>query len=550
MGKPKSRAQLSMAAAGVSDDWGGIPDSHWSYQFYKHVLLAFDDAAFGGLYQSGGRQPVSPRLLCGVMILQYMHRVSDRVAADNTVMRRDWRIALGLEPGYQAFHPTVLCYFRRRLLEHDRERAIFDTVWQRVQDLGLVRQHTKVRVDATHLIADVAVLSRGDMLREALRVVVCNLGMARPKVWRRLDFLSLRERYGTECWLGGSRDTEGTLCDLARDGQRLLRLCGPYDVKGRAVLERMLAENFVFAGDEPTARPPAELPPDHLVTPHEPDVEVGKEGAKLWNGDKVHVVETTVAGEPGFISDVVVTGPRVPDNILLPEVAQRVAFNTPAVDTVLADSGYAAAGNTAAAAELGLDLVSRPRVNNSRGFFPATDFDLDLARQVARCPQGHESLPWRRDARLRIKFPRGACRACPRRAECTNSPTEPRTLTLSPHYEQLVADRARAGTAEHRKLYRQRAGIEATMSELVHRCGLRRSRYRGRRKRALHALLAATALNVRRLLRRLAPRDTPRQAMIASLRGPWQALTRAPQRFPEAAGEDFRPPHRAVAQAA
>jgi transposase len=347
MGKPKSRSQLSLVAAGMVDDWGGIPADHWSYQFYEHVLLAFDDASFAELYAPGGRQPVSPRLLCGVMVLQYMYRVSDRVAVDNTIMRRDWRIALGLEPGYQGFHPTVLCYFRRRLLEHGRERVVFDTVWQRVRELGLVRQHSKVRVDATQLIADVAVLNRGDMLREALRVVVCDLGAARPKLWRRREFLALHQRYGVESWLGGSPAAGAALCDLARDGQLLLQLCGPYEIKGRATLAQMLAENFVFDGEGPRARPLAELPPDHLATPHEPDVEVGKEGDQLWLGDKVHVVETTAGGEPGFLSDLVVTGPRVPDNRLLPELAQRVVFNTPALDTLLADSGYAAAGNSA-----------------------------------------------------------------------------------------------------------------------------------------------------------------------------------------------------------
>ena len=71
-----------------------------------------------------------------------------------------------------------------------------------------------------------------------------------------------------------------------------------------------------------------------------------------------------------YTYDMVVTGPRVPDNTLLPELAQRVVFNTPGLQTLLADSGYAAAGNSASAAALGLDLVSPPRVNNCTGIFP------------------------------------------------------------------------------------------------------------------------------------------------------------------------------------
>jgi len=41
-------------------------------------------------------------------VLQYMFRVSDRAAVDNTIMRRDWRIALGITPEYTGFAPRVL----------------------------------------------------------------------------------------------------------------------------------------------------------------------------------------------------------------------------------------------------------------------------------------------------------------------------------------------------------------------------------------------------------------------------------------------------------
>ena len=64
---------------------------------------------------------------------------------------------------------------------------------------------------------------------------------------------------------------------------------------------------------------------------------------------------------------------------------------------------------------------------------------------------------------------------------------------------------ASAREPEFAKLYKLRAGIEATVSELVRCCGLRRSRYRGGPKRELHVLLAGAALNVRRMLHCLTP---------------------------------------------
>jgi transposase len=518
MAKPRPRPQLNLRVAHLYDDAAGIPAEHWSRLFYEQVYGAFQEEDFADLYEAGGRAPLSPSLLASISILQYMYKASDRVAVENSLMRRDWRIALGRTPEYEGFDPSVLCTFRQRLVAHQAQRQIFETVLQRVQELGLLKNHHRVRVDATELLADVAVLSRGDMLREALRLVVCDLAKARPKLLRRrLDFRRLYEQYGEEVWLGGSRDGEQKLSDLARDGQLLLRLCGPYEVAGKETLARILEENFLFPeGQDPIPKAPEELPPEHIATPHEPDAEVGKNDQKIWTGDKVHIVETIgPAGEPGYVVDVLTTSPRVPDAVLLPEIMERLRFRFPQVDTILADSGYASAANSKQAAALGLDLISPPRLENTKGIIPASEFRFDFAREVASCPEGHESVSWRVGQKLHIKFSRPVCRTCRRRAECTTSPREPRTLTLSADYEQLLSDRERAQRPEFAKLYSQRAGVEGTISELVHRYGLRRSRYRSGPKRALHSLLSNAALNVRRLLRALASGSGPQAAIFS-----------------------------------
>jgi len=528
MGKPQSRPQLSLMAGRQYDDWGGLPANHWSYRFHEHVFCELDDGEFADLYEDGGRQPVSPRLLVCITILQYIHRVSDREAVERCIDSRSWRIALGIEPGYEGFHHTVLCYFRKRLLAHGEERRVFDVVLDRVRALGLLKGHTKVRVDATKLIANVAVLSRGDMIREAIRVVVCSLAKLAPKLReRRPEFARLYDAYHEEYWLGGRSDSSEDLRTLARDAQLALRLCGPYPVSGKETLAQILAENFTFVGEEPEPKLPEELAPGHIATPHEPDAEIGKEDDELWTGDKVHIVETVTEDGPGYVVDVLVTGPRVPDSNMTPEIVERVAEALPAVDTILDDSGYYSAANSVDAAGQGIDMISPPRQDTSKSALPASAFSYDFERQVARCPEGHESKSWRVGKRLRIKFSRPVCRACPRRAECTTSPTEPRMLTLSPHYEQLQKDRARALTPEFKELYAQRAGIEATISELVHRCGLRRSRYRTKPKRELHALLSVAALNMRRLLRAPAAENEPNQQAAGVLSRLRRALTRA-----------------------
>ena len=522
MAKPKPRPQLSLTSAHLQDTAAGIGEDHWSRLFYEHVYCAFSDAQFAALYHEGGRAPIEPRRLATLTVLQYMFKVSDATAVDNSVMRRDWRLALGRCDDWAGFCPTVLVDFRKRLaglpiregLEPppggDQARLIFDAVLQILRDLGLLRGRRRVRMDATHVVADVARLCRAEALQEAIRVLVNQLYDLYPELRRRVDFLSLYERFGEETWLGTDRSGPERLAALGRDAQALLAVCGEREARGKQVLVQMLSENFAFPDDaDPQPLDKAERPKDHILTPHEPDVRAGKKGDKSWLGDKVHIVETADEGQPNFIVDVLPTDPRIEDSTVTEELVQRAKFAVPEADEMLADGGYASATNTRLADAAGVDLVSPPRGNNHRGYFSADAFEFDFARQVARCPAGCESAYWKvRGRELSIRFRTRDCRACPLRDQCTPS-KRGRSLGLSKDYEQLTADRRRAAGQDFAKLYRHRAPIEATMSHLVHDCGLRRSRYRGRPKRALHAIFAATALNVRRLLHCLPGAEGP-----------------------------------------
>ena len=524
MAKPTSKPQLSLDTAHVSDMAAGIPDDHWSRYFFQHIYGSFDDAQFADMYEEGGRYPIPPSLLASMTILQYVFKASDRVAVDNTVMRRDWRIALGRKDDWDGFDASVLCNFRRRLIENDMQRTIFDKVLEQLAELGLLSGRRRLRVDATHLLADVATLSRADMIQEAIRVVVCDLYKNYPELHERPDFVRLHDQYGEEVWLGRDRGDDQRLADLGRDGYQLLDLCAcvrnplAKTVERKDVLAQILQENFVLdQDDKPQPVPADERPPDRIVTPHEPDVRVGKKRDELWTGDKVHIVETADKGQENFIVDVVTTDPRVEDSRVTEAVAQRAAFRLPAALILLADGGYASAENTKLARAAGLDLVSPPRPNNRRGQIPASEFEFDFHRKVVRCPAGRDSSYWHvRGRELSIQFSKQDCAACGLRPQCTTN-KRGRGLGVSKDYEQLLLDRRRAQQPEFARLYRLRAPVEATISELVHRCGLRRSRYRTAPRRALHAVMAATALNVRRLLRCLGDSDVPRQAPTACL---------------------------------
>ena len=86
-------------------------------------------------------------------------------------------------------------------------------------------------------------------------------------------------------------------------------------------------------------------------------------------------------------------------------------------------------------------------------------------------------------------------------------------------FEALRAARQRQTTPAVKAQAAARAGVEGTISQGVHRGGLRRSRYTGPAKTALHHTLIATALTSPRAAAWLAevPRSTTRRSAFAAL---------------------------------
>src|SRR5512142_1545590 len=121
---------------------------------------------------NNGRPAVDPVVLAGVTLLQFMERVSDRLAAEQVVYHLGWKYALDLELSDGGFHPTVLVYFRDRLEEKQAERLIFDEILELLIETGLVRRNGKQRLDSTHVWACVKQMSRLECAVETLRLAL------------------------------------------------------------------------------------------------------------------------------------------------------------------------------------------------------------------------------------------------------------------------------------------------------------------------------------------------------------------------------------------
>ncbi|MEV7181894.1 transposase [Kitasatospora sp. NPDC093679] len=187
------------------------------------------------------------------------------------------------------------------------------------------------------------------------------------------------------------------------------------------------------------------------------------------------------------------------------------------------DSGYANAGSIVAARRDHKVALHGPMkavtVPHARGdaAFGQNAFSIDGDNRQATCPNGTTTSGWRTNRSetglpvIRIRFPVTACHPCPDRAACINSSNgRQRELSLRPRDEHLALQQARAlqATEEWKTRYKIRAGVEGTISQAVHACDLRRSRYHGLPKTSLQHQLTGAAINIIRINAWLT--DTPR----------------------------------------
>jgi transposase len=481
-----------------------------------HLADLLDDAQFAALYDTTGRAALSPALLALVTLFQFMENIPDREAAEQVVVRLDWKYALHLPLDDAGFDFSCLCYFRRRLLEHAQERLVFEQILGKIQALGFVKKRGKQRTDSLAVLGAVRQLSALETVTETLRLAVRALVQVAPEwVTREVpaSFVAQYAHSRSDYRLSADERT-AALQQVGQDGVWLLeRLAATApaalrDLEALHVLRTVWDQRYERVEGRTRVRAQMVDCTELIVTPHDPGVRAGEKRGQKWRGDKVHVTETAEADRPNFLTDVTTAPAPSGDGEALPQIRQHLAQREALPAEQYVDAGYISGPHLAQSQDAGIELVGPPLPDTSPQQFKIADFALDRDTRRAICPQGHASVKWsertERDGSraVNIQFAAATCAACPLRAQCTSGQSG-RSLHLSAHYELLAARRAEAQTEAFRERMRARPAIEATLSELVRGHGLRRHRYRGEAKRHFENLLTGAACNLKRLVRAL-----------------------------------------------
>ena len=474
--------------------------------------------------ESNGRPAIDPVLLCGVTLLQFMEKVSDRRAAEQVAYHLGWKYALDLELPYEGFHPTVLVYFRDRLEEKKAERVIFDGIVELLIELGLIKRAGKQRIDSTDILGYVKEMSRLECAAETLRLALEGLAgvvvSQRPEFWDRLWSLYVQSEVG---WRLSKAERDSRYRQCGQDIKELMEWIDKSaaklsEMESIKLLRRVFAEQFEVV--EGTIRPRRTRPSRSVQNPHDPDAHYADKGTKQWIGYKVHVVESVdpeqpakVKAEPGehFITEILTTEAAENEKTGLAEALKRQqAQHEIKPQAVYADAGYVTESTLSQAEANAMELLGPTRPDPHKRPYNADGFVVDVANQRAVCPQGKTSTQCShiQDSYMGTEYYRlewgSQCDSCPVQKQCTRAKNGRRILVVGLRHDLVEQRRKEMKQAEFSRSMYPRNGIEGTHSELVRGHGLRRTKYRGLNRVSLSHYFIGAACNVKRYLRRLA----------------------------------------------
>lgn len=481
-----------------------------------------DETQLAGMYAQEGRGAINPVILALVLVFQFIEKLPDRQAALMAVMRLDWKYALRQELDWAGFNYSDLSNFRKRLLAHGQEWAVFESVVAYLRERGYIKRGGKQRTDSTHILGAVERLSRLELVWETLRLAVGGL-VSTDAVWtlrwlpksfvepystRRQEYRLNKQEVAQEMQAAG-QDGYWLLAQLEAHGSAALQ--GLAEV---AQLRRVLDEQFEYDGEQPTPRPPEDCTGDVLNTPHDPDVRYRKKGSTGWWGYQLQVTETADENQPvQFITDVEGNTALAADQLRLDPIQQRLAERDVSPAWQYVDQNYMSGHNLAESQQRGIDLrgVVGPDTSHKPEGFRLADFTIDLERQQATCPAGRQATVWsttqpdhRNDVAHQVRFGR-QCQQCAHFGPgCCTTSLQGRHLRITPYHDLIQTRRREAQCPAFQREMHSRAAIEGTVSEMVRAHGARRARYRGLAKNELQAACIATATNLRRLARWLA----------------------------------------------
>jgi len=515
--------------------------SSWAEQFRTRALPLINEDLFAPMYSDvTGRPNRWVETVFGVHLLKEMFDLTDDEALDQLEYNLQWHHALRLTPEDAHLCQKTLHNFRARLMDYDLGRLTFEETTDRIiEALGV--KVSRQRLDSTHIVSNIVILTRLGLFCETIRVFLSKLKEKHERLYGRVSE-SLRSRYVRDGDGGATRYRDARsgvarrrLSVCARDFYRLCDLFKGTEaakLEEYGLLERLLKEQCEVVGgkEHPSKddddsgeggvpvvlKKAKEVSSDSLQSPHDPDVTYSGHKGK---GYEVQVAETChEENDVEMITHVEVTDSCGSDaNETMPAI-ESLADRDIQPKELIADTTYGSGSNAVEAERMGTELISpvggsaaETDSQEEEGPLMSADFKIDASYdRPTVCPAGHESIDeTEREGnpnRIEATFDKKTCEGCPLFQRCPAKLSRERdgyVLSVDLVAANIERRRRAEASGEFESRYAIRSGIEATNSEMKRGQGLGLLRIRGRPRVELSVYLKALACNMKRMVRAL-----------------------------------------------
>lgn len=501
-----------------------FPKRNVYIQMRDELGSLYTDDMFADLYPKDGQPAIRPWRLALVTVMQFAENLSDRQAADAVRDRIAWKYALSLELTDAGFDYSVLSEFRQRLVEHEAGQRLLDELLRVFREKGYVKARGQQRTDSTHVLAAVRELNRLENVGTTLRHALNSLATVAPDWLRGQVPSEWFDRYGQrfeQYRLPKSKTQQQELAEqVGTDGYHLLSMVYTSsapdwlrEIPAVDLLRQMWVQQFWVEQERVKLREVKDMPPvgNWIRSPFDTEARYCTKRQAGWVGYRVHLTETCEPEDPHVITHVKTTVASIQDVQVTSDIQQELAALELLPATHLVDAGYVDTTHLVHSQQNDIDLIGPAPLDTSwqartKDGLTQSQFIIDWDAEMVTCPGGHSNMAWlhshsqRNIPLIRVVFDPNTCQACDLRDNCTRG--QRRGITIRPRlqHEALQQARQREQTDTFKEKYRQRAGVEGTISQAVRTGGMRRSRYIGVAKTHLQNVAIASALNLVRVI--------------------------------------------------
>jgi len=464
-----------------------LPKEHELLKIKDEIDFSFIEEETKDLYAKvAGRPSYPPEVMFKILFLEFYYNLSDVEVVKQLKFNVLFRYFVEIKIEDPLPDDTSLVVFRKRLGEERFER-IFDKFVKQCKGKGLLKEKLKI-VDATHIIADVAIPNTVELLREGRKRILKAIRKEKKKFKVSLEEYSP----GQESMQGSTKEDLAKELNLSKD--LIEKVKGKYSPRVEELI-RLL---------EKVTHPERKR---KLVSFADPDARFGRKSRdKKFAGYKAHIVEDesqiitsceTLLGDEN-------EGAEAHFEALLEKEDKKGLKG----EAVVGDALYDSFSNRVNIEKRGMKHHIPEKRNNKK----VNEFIYNRRDDQLICPEGYSSIgktPYENG--YLYYFSSYSCRDCERKKKCRLNKDRARIYLSGSHLLFIKTD-----PEENRKALEKRKRIEAKFGEAKKHYQMARAKYRGRWRVAIQVFMTFIVMNLKRVVRLLKAKKVVAKLAVSS----------------------------------